>query len=144
MAKNILGYATLILSILALIIAFSALSKSWVSGSQGQVGLQGPAGISGYEIVEQSNNNVVGSNGLSSQGVIATCPTGKKVLGGACKVGDNEIRTKSLSPTSFIFESEPNLESGWDCSLDVKSLGLDSSFNNVISVKAYAICAKVD
>lgn len=51
-------------------------------GDKGNKGDRGPAGISGREIVRASR--VIPANTQSS--VQATCPTGKKVLGGAASV----------------------------------------------------------
>lgn len=145
MARRIFDYFLLIISLVALILAIYGLSKSAAPSLPGEKGLQGPAGISGYQIVEHSVDNILGSGGLISQGVSADCPAGKKVLSGACEIGNHNFKSKSSSVTQpFVFESKPFENSSWQCSLDVSSLDLDYSFSNIIGVKAYAICANVD
>lgn len=52
-------------------------------GDKGDRGATGPVGISGYEIVRTSRS--VGANSIVSA-VVASCPAGKRVLGGASRV----------------------------------------------------------
>ncbi len=91
-------------------------------GPQGASGPSGPAGMSGYEIV-----NILGTlptNGTTS--VVATCPSGKRVLGGGY-VTPSEADTAPLS--------RPEADNAWR--VDFKSNGGSGT------ASVYAVCAIV-
>lgn len=92
-------------------------------GPQGQPGVpgpSGPAGVSGYEIV--NTMGTLPTNGSVS--VVATCPSGKRVLGGGYVV-PSEADTAPLS--------RPEADNAWR--VDFKSNGGSGT------ASVYAICA---
>jgi len=91
-----------------------------LQGPQGSPGPSGPAGVSGYEII-----NTMGT--LPTNGtilVVATCPSGKRVLGGGYVV-PSETDTAPLS--------RPEADNAWR--VDFKSNGGSGT------APVYAICA---
>ena len=89
-------------------------------GPQGSPGPSGPAGVSGYEIINTHGN--LPMNGTAS--VVATCSSGKRVLGGgyvAPQVGD-------MAPLS-----RPEGDNAWR--VDFKSNGGSGD------ASVYAVCA---
>jgi Collagen triple helix repeat (20 copies) len=89
-------------------------------GPQGSPGPAGPAGISGYEIVNAHGE--LPANGKVQ--VVATCSSGKRVLGGGY-VAPSELDTALLS--------RPEGDNGWR--VDFKSNGGSGD------ASTYAICA---
>ncbi len=103
------------------------------TGAQGNAGLQGTAGTPGapgmsdYTVV--TNTNSVSANSI---GATAACPAGTKALGGG---GEVLSGTSSIGP--FEDGSFP-ANGGW---LVEYQMGVSGNFS--LSVKVYAICAKV-
>ncbi len=97
------------------------------AGPKGDPGPQGPkgdpAGVSGYEIVTNVDTLPPGS-GLH---VVATCPAGKKVLGGGYSSGENLATERSI-PT--------NNGTAWD-------IFVNDTDNVGQGVAVIAICANV-
>ena len=91
-------------------------------GPQGQPGTPGPAGVAGYEII--STHETLPLNG--SIEVTATCPTGKRVIGGGY------VAPSVLDSAS---SSRPEGDNGWR--VEFKSNGGSGD------ASAYAICASV-
>jgi hypothetical protein len=89
-------------------------------GPQGSPGPIGPAGVGGYEII--NTMGMLPTNGTVS--VVATCPSGKRVLGGGYVV-PSETDTAPLS--------RPEADNAWR--VDFKSNGGSGT------ASAYAICA---
>jgi hypothetical protein len=89
-------------------------------GPQGQPGAPGPAGVAGYEII--SMHETLPLNG--SIEVTATCPTGKRVIGGGY-VAPTVLDTAS--------SSRPEGDKGWR--VEFKSNGGSGD------ASVYAICA---
>ena len=89
-------------------------------GPQGGPGPSGPAGVSGYEII--NTHGTLPLNGTVQ--VVATCSSGKRVLGGGYVV-PNEVDTAPLS--------RPEGDNGWR--VDFKSNGGSGD------ASVYAICA---
>jgi hypothetical protein len=89
-------------------------------GPQGQPGTPGPAGVAGYEII--STHETLPLNG--SIEVTATCPTGKRVIGGGY-----------VAPTVLdaASSSRPEGDEGWR--VEFKSNGGNGD------ASVYAICA---
>jgi hypothetical protein len=93
-----------------------------VPGPAGPAGPAGPSGTSGYEIVRAVAN--VGSN----QPITATCPTGKKVLGGGVEIPGGAPGT--------IYASIPtSTGDGW--------IGGFHQTNITMQLTVHAICASV-
>jgi Collagen triple helix repeat (20 copies) len=92
------------------------------SGPQGQPGTPGPAGVAGYEIT--STHQTLSLNG--SIDVTATCPAGKRVIGGGY-VAPSVLDTAS--------SSRPEGDTGWR--VEFKSNGGNGD------ASVYAICASV-
>ena len=63
---------------------------TWTTRTSGLPGPSGPAGVSGYEIINTHGNLPV--NGTTS--VVATCSSGKRVLGGGYVVPRSAIRRR--------------------------------------------------
>jgi hypothetical protein len=91
-------------------------------GPQGQPGTPGPAGVAGYEII--NTHETLPLNG--SIEVTATCPTGKRVIGGGY-VAPTVLDTAS--------SSRPEDDNGWR--VEFKSNGGNGD------ASVYAICASV-
>ena len=97
------------------------------AGPKGDPGPQGPkgdpGGFSGYEIV--TNVDTLPSGG--GLHVVATCPAGKKVLGGGYSSGANLATERSLPI---------NNGTAWD-------IYVNDTDNTTQGVAVYAICANV-
>jgi len=94
-------------------------------GSAGTPGTPGSSGISGYEIITASDTIASAfSNGIA---LTAVCSTGKKVLGGGCRVG---------SPLTQAIDSGPlDSQNGFFCHFNTGGINE--------SISASAICANV-
>ncbi len=95
-----------------------------MSGAPGPKGDAGPAGISGYEVVEASVAATPGDLTYA----YAFCPEGKSVIGGGGSVNGGELRTS----VPWVAQR------AWIAGARIPSGG--SSF---AAVSAYAICANV-
>lgn len=97
-------------------------------GPAGPQGVQGPAGsstISGYEIVQRSENVPSGSSAVVS----APCPPGKKVLGGSART--DTFQDETGSP----IREQPDFDgSGWAAVTTNNTGGAET-------LEARAICA---
>lgn len=92
-----------------------------------QSGPQGPAGISGYEVVSASGSPVEIAQGLWAAGpVTATCPTGKVPLGGGGQTSTLDVR---------LSESFPDGNNGWRAAANAP--------HGSWQLNVYAICASV-
>jgi hypothetical protein len=101
-------------------------------GSPGPPGPPGPAGVSGYEIVtqEQQDNSFAFFGGQS-----ASCPTGKKVLGG----GASALTADGAVQGGYeVLQEYPAGDSGWAAVFNIANR-LGTSF----ILTTYAICATV-
>ena len=99
------------------------------AGPQGEAGPQGPPGTSGLIIVAESEDYIAGPVASAE----ALCPDGKKVVGGGGSIGGSPV----LGDAGLRF-SAPNLEGdGWIVQ------GQPYTFNAILSMTAYAICANV-
>lgn len=99
------------------------------AGPQGLTGPQGLNGVSGLQFVQ----NVSAVNSTSTRWVIATCPAGKKVVGGG---GSAYGATGGVGIA--LFWNHPNTTSSWR----VAAQEIDPYALNWYVV-AYAICADV-
>lgn len=95
-------------------------------GPQGPQGQQGPAGISGYEVVEV--NDIYTIHPGHKLVITATCPGGKKVLGGGHETSKVYVR-----------RSAPVDNNKWQ-------LSVENTGNDILGVpiKVRAICAVID
>ncbi len=93
------------------------------TGAAGQPGLAGPAGISGYELVETAPT-VVGPGAITA--LSASCPAGKKVLGGGGTVPDafHLLASRPVGGTAWWWQAHNE--------------GASSA-----TMQAFAICANV-
>jgi hypothetical protein len=100
-------------------------------GPAGPAGPQGPAGVSGWERVVATTNNV----SIAPDGFLvftATCPAGKKILGGGVLI---------FGPTGFwtVQDSGPLDDITW-----LVGIGNTQTITNTAnSVNVYAICASL-
>jgi hypothetical protein len=102
-------------------------------GNQGSQGLQGPPGLSGVEVITGNGNAVISSPGTST--ATASCPAGKKVLGGGgrlVQIVSGSISAQSVDE-SYPVTTEPQ---GW-------TVSMTASVNEDWRVDAYAVCATV-
>ena len=100
-------------------------------GPQGLTGLTGPAGangVSGYEIVSQTTLHVVMAPNYGT-GATASCPAGKKLLGGGFSVGYFTGYYTTMS-------SGHQNDTTW-----LASLGNPTSAPIEVNLTVYAICA---
>ncbi len=98
------------------------------TGSRGPTGPVGPRGNPAVETVSQSAEVLAVAPTLSSQ---ASCPVGKKILSGACSVGNGVFGLLSAHPAAD--------GSGWTCIWR----NPDIAFVQV-QLNASALCARVD
>jgi hypothetical protein len=115
------------------------------AGPQGPQGLQGPQGfigpqglpgvngVSGWERVIGDSGTFAMANNLGTF-VVATCPAGKKVLGGG-----HELLGGGIQVTVTMSAPYENGVSGWRVSF---RNGTGTGLNNV-QVRAHAVCATV-
>ena len=102
-------------------------------GEQGNQGLQGPPGLSAVEVITANGDTVTTASGTST--ATASCPGGKKVLGGGSSFVS--LAGGSLS-AQRIDESKPvtTEPQGWTASMT-------ASVTDDWRVDAYAVCATV-
>jgi hypothetical protein len=108
-----------------------AVGPQGLIGPAGPAGPQGIPGISGWERIVNSTNNVsVPPNGF--QVFTATCSAGKKVLGGGILI---------FNPTGLwtVQDSGPQDDSSWTVAVS----NTQSQINTANPISAYAICANV-
>lgn len=98
-------------------------------GAKGEPGLPGAPGLSGYQVVQATSGPLSTSVYTS---VTATCPGGKRVLGGGAFVNGRYPN----GPTPALITSRPVNNVSWSAEM---SNNAGSSSNLV----AYAICATV-
>ena len=113
-------------------------------GQKGSTGPRGPAGangVSGYEVVTQtfagvSIPNSGGSRGLSEVKT-ASCPAGKRAIGGGANLGTNPAQAEQQRQVA-LSQSAPNGPgTGWSVQLFNTSATTDTT----IDLQVYAICA---
>ena len=95
-------------------------------GVPGPAGATGPSGLSGYEVINNIQNGALQVGG--NVDLVATCPTGKKVLGGGYVV-------PSVSDTAPLSRPEPG-NTAWRVSFH--------SNGGSGAVSVYVICAFVN
>ena len=104
------------------------------TGPQGETGSQGAVGVSGWEIVTQSFAGSV-TGGLTFNEGSATCPTGKKALGGGTEATETVV---DAAKDLFLLNTGPNAAgTAWEAKWHN-----DSSNAHPFSVTV--ICANVD
>ena len=104
------------------------------TGSQGATGPQGATGISGLEIVTQSFAGSV-TNSLTSNEGSATCPTGKKALGGGTEATETVV---DAAKDLFLLRTGPNAAgTAWEAKWHNDS-------DNAHPFSVTVICANVD
>ncbi len=99
------------------------------TGLQGATGDKGDPGVSGYGIVSKSVSTTLLAFGGNAYALSASCPSGKKVLGGGGKSDYNG----DLLSESYPFASG----SGWTIKYSNQS-----AYTRKISLTVYAICAE--
>ena len=108
------------------------------------LGLQGPAGVSGYELVsKQFESTASPSNTIVQFGAFVACPAGKKVLGGG---GSGAwVDTASAVHPAAVVSSMPQFINGeyeWVIAIQ-KSTGEFFLENERVLGTVFAICASV-
>jgi hypothetical protein len=102
-------------------------------GDKGDTGSAGPPGISGHQIVTSSLTST--ATALFG-GRVATCPTGKKVLGGGASATTS---TGSIQGGYNVLQDGPSGDNKWTGTFNISNPIAGTTF--VITV--YAICARV-
>jgi hypothetical protein len=97
----------------------------------GPAGPQGPAGPPGVSAREQITAET-GTSSQSPKAVIATCPSGKRVLGGGVEIGGPG------RPRVTTSENKPSGETGWEAEA-FEAVATNANWKLVV----YAICANV-
>jgi hypothetical protein len=96
-----------------------------------QTGPPGPAGISGYQIATTSQQTTAGGF-FGTQD--ASCPSGKKVLGG----GASATTDSAFSSGFHVLQQLPVGDSQWRAVFDI-----DNPLGDLVVLTTYAICANV-
>jgi hypothetical protein len=111
-------------------------NQSGPPGQNGTDGTNGTNGVSGYQIVSFDSNLPPEGDGFSgtAQQIEATCPAGKKVLGGGV--------TTDQWVNSIVRFSGPVGDTKWDVIIQRTNDG-DSPDKDNVGVHVYAICATV-
>lgn len=107
--------------------AQGAAGSQGLTGPKGDTGAAGAAGVSGYEIASASASLAAGEK----KTVVATCPTGKTVLGGGYSAVGNLLETSESHPAGAI----PGVNQ-WV--VIAKNVEISNT-----TLLVYAICAKV-
>jgi hypothetical protein len=106
------------------------------------LGLQGPAGLSGYEVVSKHFESTAGLDNLIIHfGAFAACPAGKKVLGGGGN-GTWLDGSNAVHPAAIV-SGTPQVVSGehqWVIAIQ-KSDGAFFLAEEGVSGTVFAICA---
>jgi hypothetical protein len=97
-------------------------------GEKGDRGERGPVGISGYEIVTGTSNVSAGTTLIAAT---ATCPVGKRVLGGT--------QTSSIGPNGIFYSTNVDLFMGRNRYFVV----VHNSTTTARTITVKAICAIV-
>jgi hypothetical protein len=98
-------------------------------GDKGDKGAKGDPGLTGYTL---ATGTLAPPTGTSLRNVTATCPTGKKALGGGVRSGG-----KSSAQGPFVVESYPTPGgAGWTVTVIVGTFPVGT-------LTAYAVCAAV-
>ena len=105
-----------------------AIGPAGVAGPVGPTGPVGPAAVSGYEVV-----SAVATNNGSTMTQTATCPTGKKVLGGGANTTNNNLHIVGSAPSGTLNQT------AWTATADrIAQVG-----GSQYTLTVYAICANV-
>ena len=100
-------------------------------GAPGSNGTPGAPGLSGVEVVTQPGNMIT-NNTLAESSATATCPAGKKVLGGGISY---EVAGTFITPPGTIVSRPVTTDpQGWIASAVAQN-------NDDWGVTAYAVCA---
>lgn len=113
-------------------------------GARGEAGPKGAAGangISGYEIVNQTFNEVSiensgGMRGLSEVKTVS-CPAGKRVIGGGSNLGTNPTQNGQQRSISVSLSGPNGAGTAWS----VQLFNAEVSGSTSIDLQVYAICA---
>jgi hypothetical protein len=100
-------------------------------GAPGSPGSPGSPGLSGVEVVTQGGNVII-DNTLATSSGTASCPTGKKVLGGG--ISYVSFGTFLVAPNTIVSQPVTTDPQGWT----VAALAQN---NDDWGVVAYAVCA---
>ena len=105
-------------------------SLNWnQAGAQGE---PGPAGVSGYEIVtEAQTEDTTGFFGAFT----ATCPDGKKVLGGG---GSALTSDGGVSNNYLVLNDFPTGDNAWQATFNISN-----PLGDTFVMTTYAVCANV-
>lgn len=100
------------------------------AGPPGPAGPQGPPGVSGLQRVDASTS----SSSANSQSVVATCPSGKRIVGGGARVTGNGASKVSIN------ENFPDSNGAkWNAkAVEVVATGA------TWQLQAYGLCARVN
>lgn len=100
-------------------------------GAAGAAGAAGAPGLSGVEVVTQAGN-VITDNSLATSSATASCPAGKKVLGGG--ISYDAFSFFVVAPNTIVSQPVTTEPQGWTVSAVADG-------NDDWGVIAYAVCA---
>lgn len=111
-------------------------------GQKGDKGATGAAGVSGYQVVTQTFKEVFVEASGSGRGLsevkTASCPTGKRVVGGGSNLGTNPAQAGPQAHISVSLSGPNGPATGWSAQLfNDETSGPGTS----IDLQIYAICA---
>lgn len=106
-------------------------------GDKGDTGAQGSPGISGYIIVAQQRTDTV--KGWDWRGITATCPSGKKVIGGGGWCIGTSSGGHDLG-SLVVVKDYPNNDTSWEARCQYMDV---STATMTMTTYVKAICANV-
>jgi hypothetical protein len=110
-------------------------------GDKGDKGATGAPGISGYEVVNQTFKEVFIENSGGMRGLsevkTASCPAGKRVIGGGTDLGTNATQNGQQRSVSVSLSAPNGTGTGWSVQLFNNEV---SGTGTSIDLRVYAIC----
>jgi hypothetical protein len=106
-----------------------------MGGAQGPTGATGATGsVSGSQIITVTTTSAANANIGLIQSAVATCPTGKVLLGGG-----GSATTSNNSPSVYLQRAYPSASNAFTAT---GALNVTLTASNTFSVTAYAICTQ--
>lgn len=110
-------------------------------GDKGDKGATGAPGVSGYEVVSQTFKEVFIENSGGMRGLsevkTASCPAGKRVIGGGTDLGTNATQNGQQRSVSVSLGAPNGTGTGWSVQLFNNEV---SGTGTSIDLQVYAIC----
>lgn len=114
-------------------------------GDKGDKGATGAPGVSGYEVVNQTFKEVFIENSGGMRGLsevkTASCPAGKRAIGGGSDLGTNATQNGQQRSVSVSLSAPNGTGTGWSVQLFNNET---SGGGTSIDLRVYAVCASVN